>query len=874
MTGTTVNPPDASIARYDPIATETRQRQKWQDASLFETGAIDAAKPKAYVLEMFPYPSGRIHMGHVRNYAMGDVIARYSHANGAQVLHPMGWDAFGLPAENAAIERGEHPGKWTYENIAAMRNQLKMLGFSIDWSREFATCDKDYYKHQQKLFVQMYENGLVYRKMSKVNWDPVENTVLANEQVVDGRGWRSGALVEQRALNQWFFKITDFADELIDDLTGLTEWPDRVISQQFNWIGRSEGLKFKFDIANNLPIATSFEQIEVYTTRPDTLFGASFVAISIDHPLALHLAEADVRLSDFAAKCRQLGTTAEAIETQEKHGLDTGVRVTHPFDNEKQLEVWVANFVLMDYGTGAIFGCPAHDQRDLDFARKYGLEVTPVILPQGTAASEFEVGLGAYTGEGVIFNSGFLNGLSIEEGKAVAIEKMVALGLGSKAINFRLRDWGVSRQRYWGCPIPMVHCESCGVVPVALDSLPVELPEDVTFDTPGNPLERHPNWKSTTCPKCHKPARRETDTLDTFVDSSWYWARFCGLNPDEPTDLEAVKHWLPVDHYIGGIEHAVLHLLYSRFFSRAMKLGGQVSVSEPFKHLFTQGMVTHATFKSEDGRWLEPVAVSISGRDATEIATGGKVIIGASEKMSKSKKNTIDPEGIIGKYGADVARLFVLSDSPPERDVEWSQAGVEGASRFITRSWALFAKHAKCGMPPINETPKDISGDALEIIKAAHRAGSQVTSGIEGFRFNTSISHLYEFLNKYREFDDKQGADFDRARGCALSIFARLLQPFVPHIAEEAWSLLGNEGYCVKAPWPIADAELIVENQVTIPVQIDGKRRGEVNVAKDSGQDVVVEAAMAIPSAALHLDGKIIVKVIFVANRIINIVTE
>ena len=874
MTELNNNETEAAIARYEPIATETRQRQKWQAAELFKTGPIDNSKPKAYVLEMFPYPSGRIHMGHVRNYAMGDVIARFAHANGAQVLHPMGWDAFGLPAENAAIERGEHPGKWTCENIAAMREQLKMLGFSIDWSREFATCDKDYYKHQQKLFIQMYEKGLVYRKMSKVNWDPVENTVLANEQVVDGRGWRSGALVQQRALNQWFFKITDFADELIDDLSSLTEWPDRVISQQFNWIGRSEGLKFKFDIAENPPAAHDFTEIEVYTTRPDTLFGASFVAISIDHPLALQLAQTNSQLNDFAIKCRQLGTTAEAIETQEKHGLDTGVRVVHPFDETKQLAVWVANFVLMDYGTGAIFGCPAHDSRDLDFARKYDLAVVPVILPDGADAAGFEILAEAYLGDGTIIDSGFLNGLSIEAGKAAAIQKMVELNRGSKAINFRLRDWGVSRQRYWGCPIPMVHCDDCGVVPVAFECLPVELPEDVTFDVPGNPLERHPNWKNTNCPKCHKPARRETDTLDTFVDSSWYWARFCGLNPDEPTDLEEVKHWLPVDHYIGGIEHAVLHLLYSRFFSRAMKLSGQVFVSEPFKHLFTQGMVTHATFRSEDGRWLEPIAVEISGKKAIEIATGGPVIIGASEKMSKSKRNTIDPTGIIEKYGADVARLFVLSDSPPERDVEWSQAGVEGAARFISRSWAIFAKHAKNGLLPINETPNDLSDDALEIVKAAHRAASHVTSGIDGFRFNTSISHLYEFLNKYREFDDKTGQDFDRARACALSIFARLLQPFVPHIAEEAWTLLGNDGFCVKAPWPIADAELIAENQVVIPVQINGKRRGEVHVAKDAGQDAVLAAASAIPSAAIHLDGKSIKKVIFVTNRIINIVTD
>jgi leucyl-tRNA synthetase len=874
MIKTPRNEPDSLLARYNPAATEAKQRQKWQDADLFNAGAIDHTRPKSYVLEMFPYPSGRIHMGHVRNYAMGDVVARHAHANGAQVLHPMGWDAFGLPAENAAIERGEHPGKWTHKNIAAMREQLKMLGFSIDWSREFATCDKDYYKHQQKLFIQMHEKGLVYRKMSKVNWDPVENTVLANEQVVDGRGWRSGALVEQRALNQWFFKITEFGDALIDDLASLTEWPDRVVSQQFNWIGRSEGLKFSFNIVKNADVSTSFSEIEVYTTRPDTLFGASFVAISIDHPIALELAKSNASLEEFSKRCRQLGTTAEAIETQEKHGIFTGLRVVHPFDNERVIPVWVANFVLMDYGTGAVFGCPAHDQRDLDFARKYDLSVTPVILPYDTTQGDFIIESDAYLGDGVIFNSDFLDGLSVVEGKAAAIARMISLGQGSKAINFRLRDWGVSRQRYWGCPIPMIHCDDCGVVPVPYEALPVDLPEDVTFDAPGNPLERHPSWKSTTCPKCKKPARRETDTLDTFVDSSWYWARFCGLNPDDPTDIEAVKHWLPVDHYIGGIEHAVLHLLYSRFFSRAMKLSEQVFVSEPFKHLFTQGMVTHATFKSEDGRWLEPDSVSISGKEAFEIANGHPVKIGASEKMSKSKKNTIDPTNIIEKYGADVARLFVLSDSPPERDVEWSQSGVEGASRFVNRSWALFAKHAKIGAEPCNDTPTTLSPKALDIVKAAHKAAGLVTAGIEGFRFNTSISHLYEFLNKYKEFDDLEGDDFDLARSCALSIFARLLQPFVPHLAEEAWSILGNDGFCIKAPWPIADAELIAENQVVIPVQINGKRRGEVTVAVDANQEAVFEAASVVPSVAIHIDGKQVKKVIFVVNRIINIVVE
>lgn len=869
MSDSTNKENNAQPSRYDALSIETRQRKRWEDANLFLTGPVDVSKKKSYVLEMFPYPSGRIHMGHVRNYALGDVIARRSHAAGYQVLHPMGWDAFGLPAENAAMERGEHPGKWTYENIATMRNQLKMLGFSIDWSREFATCNKDYYKHQQRLFIEMFEKGLVYRKMSKVNWDPIENSVLANEQVVDGRGWRSGALVEQRDLNQWFFKTTYFADELIDDLATLKDWPERVISQQFNWIGRSEGLNFKFDIANS---SNNFKEIEVYTTRPDTLFGASFVAISYEHPLALELAKNNSELSEFANSCRQMATTAEALDTQEKRGFDTGLKVIHPFDNSKQVPVWVANFVLMDYGTGAVFGCPAHDQRDLDFARKYNLSVTPVILPEGENADSFAIGNEAITGDGTLYNSEFLNGMNVVDAKAAAIAKMVSLGRGEKAINFRLRDWGVSRQRYWGCPIPMVHCDDCGAVPAKLESLPIELPEDVTFDVPGNPLDRHPTWKHTNCPKCGKPARRETDTLDTFADSSWYWARFCGLNPDAPTDLEGVNHWLPVDHYIGGIEHAVLHLLYSRFFSRAMKLTGHVNVSEPFSHLFTQGMVTHATFKAEDGRWVNPDDVTINGNVAFETETGAKIIVGPSEKMSKSKKNTVDPEGIVTSYGADVARLFVLSDSPPERDVEWSQSGVEGSARFISRIWTMFTKHCTKNLPPQNITPSALNGAALELVKAAHRAAHNVTQGIDSFRFNSAIAHLYEFLNKYREFDSKTGDDIDLARSCALSILARLLQPFTPHIAEEAWTLLGNEGFCISAPWPEADKDLIAENEINLPVQISGKKRADIKVPKGNDKDANIEIAKQ--AVANYLIGKNIKNVIYVPDRIINIVTD
>lgn len=861
---------NTNAKRYDHLSVESKQREKWDSASLFETGPIDSKKIKSYVLEMFPYPSGRIHMGHVRNYAMGDVIARKDHACGKQVMHPMGWDAFGLPAENAAMERKVHPGLWTYQNIESMKNQLKLLGFSIDWSREFATCDKTYYKHQQRLFIEMFEKGLVYRKLSKVNWDPVENSVLANEQVVDGRGWRSGALVEQRELNQWFFRTTYFAEELITALKGLKEWPERVISQQFNWIGRSEGLNFKFAIKPNQ--CTNADDIAVYTTRPDTLFGASFVAISFDHPLATELAKSDAKISTFCQTCRQSGTSAEEIETQEKQGIDTGLRVFHPFDPSIELPVWIANFVLMDYGAGAIFGCPAHDQRDLDFANKYNLNVIPVILPNGADGKSFSVGSEAYTSDGIVYNSDFLNGLSIGDAKAAAISKMHELGRGSAAVNYRLRDWGVSRQRYWGCPIPIIHCDDCGPVAAPIESLPIELPDDVSFDLPGNPLDRHSKFKAVSCPKCGKPARRETDTLDTFVDSSWYWARFCGLDDNNPIDKEAAKHWLPVDHYIGGIEHAVLHLLYSRFFARALILSGHIETKEPFSHLFTQGMVTHATFKSQDGKWLYPSQVSFIEQKPIEIATNLPAVMGSIEKMSKSKCNTIDPEEIIEKYGADVARLFVLSDSPPERDVEWSQAGVEGASRFISRAWAQFERHAQVGIGPINVTPTSLTGDALKLVKAAHKAAMNVTANIDGFRFNAAIAQLYELLNTLREFETSKSIGINEARGLALSFFARLLQPFAPHIAEEAWSMMGNSGFCLKASWPIWDNALSISDEVTIPVQINGKKRDEIIVAKGGEKDANIALAMQAANIVNYVAGQTIAKVIYVPDRIINIV--
>jgi leucyl-tRNA synthetase len=851
--------------RYNHREVEPRQRARWESARLFEAGAPDPSRKKAYVLEMFPYPSGRIHIGHARNYAMGDVIARRRRAAGDQVLHPMGWDAFGLPAENAARERGGHPRQWTLENIEVMRAQLKKLGFAIDWTREFATCDPEYYRHQQAMFTKMMAQGLVYRKKSKVNWDPVDNTVLANEQVIDGRGWRSGALVEQRWLEQWVFKITDEAQSLVDALAGLDGWPEKVRTMQANWIGRSEGLRFRFDFDEATPGPDGLASFEVYTTRPDTLFGASFAALSIDHPIALKLAASNPDLAAFASECRRAGTSEEVIETQEKQGFDTGLRVVHPFDLSKTLPVWVANFVLMDYGTGAIFACPAHDQRDLDFARKYDLPVLPVVLPEGADPSEMNITDTAYIGEGKIFNSGFMDGMSIANAKAAAIDRMESQSQGQRTVNFRLRDWGVSRQRYWGCPIPVIHCEEHGAVPVPDAQLPVELPEDVTFDRPGNPLDHHPTWKHVPCPICGAPSRRETDTMDTFVDSSWYWARFTGLSEDQPTDREAAAHWLPVDHYIGGVEHAVLHLLYARFFARAMKLAGVQPVTEPFARLFTQGMVTHATYRNQSGSWVSPAQVETRDGVVVEIDTGLPVIVGPSEKMSKSKKNTVDPDDITETYGADVARLFVLSDSPPERDVEWSEAGAEGAWRFVQRVWALTA--GLMGVTAADQQQTTMSDADVALRRLTHKTISTVTSAIDGYRFNTGIAALYEFVGALRKADVSSPVFAE-----AMRTLVQLLQPFTPHLAEECWGALGQQGFLIEAGWPVADPALLETDSVVVAVQVNGKRRGEIEIGKTLSNPEIEAMALDLPGVRAFTDGQTVRKVIIVPGRIVNIV--
>jgi leucyl-tRNA synthetase len=863
------------MARYNPKESEPRWRKAWDEAEAFRTPEPRPDQPKYYVLEMFPYPSGRIHMGHVRNYTMGDVVARYRRARGYAVLHPMGWDAFGMPAENAAMELGAHPKAWTYGNIAAMREQLKAMGLSIDWSREFATCDPDYYGKQQAWFLDLWRRGLVYRKEGVVNWDPVDMTVLANEQVIDGRGWRSGAPVEKKKLTQWFLRITDYADQLLDGLKTLEgRWPEKVRLMQENWIGKSQGLRFRFAYASGQPEGA--DEIEVYTTRPDTLFGAAFVGLSPDHPLAEKLSQSNAQIAEFIAECRKGGASEADIEAAEKKGVFTGIEVAHPFQPGKTLPVVIANFILMDYGTGAIFGCPAHDQRDLDFARKYDLPVVPVVLPPNEDPAVFAVGKEAYTGPGKIFNSDFLDDLTVEAAKAEAIRRIEAAGMGQGATVYRLRDWGVSRQRYWGCPIPIVHCAGCGPVAVPEHQLPVELPEDVAFDRPGNPLLRHPTWRHTTCPGCGGPAERETDTLDTFVDSSWYFARFTDPKSADPIDLDAADRWLPVDQYIGGVEHAVLHLLYARFITRALKDEGYLSVEEPFAGLFTQGMVTHETFKvMADGRWVSPAEIEARDGGWVESATGLPVEVGGVEKMSKSKKNVVAPEEIFDSHGADAARLFVLSDSPPERDVQWTASGLEGSWRLVHRIWNEFDAHPAEPHTTWDGIEAADADRASELNRVTHRAIKAVGEALEGFRFNGAIARIYEFLNALKAWPvETAGPAVLGARYEALSALARLIAPFAPHLAEECWARLGEEGMVVDAAWPDYSQDLAAENELVLPIQVNGKRRDEIRVKKGEDKAAVEALAVAAPGvqAFLTAGGLSISKVIVVPDRIVNIV--
>ena len=868
--------------RYNPRDAEPRWQAKWAEDKVFETDNADP-REKYYVLEMFPYPSGRIHMGHVRNYAMGDVVARYKRARGYNVLHPMGWDAFGMPAENAAMKNKVHPKAWTYENIATMRGQLKSMGLSLDWSREFATCDVDYYHRQQHLFLDFLEKGLVYRKNSKVNWDPEDMTVLANEQVIDGRGWRSGALVEQRELTQWFFKITDFSQDLLDALDKLDQWPEKVRLMQKNWIGRSEGMAVRWEVASG----SEAGEVTVYTTRPDTLFGASFLAIAADHPMAKEVAARDEAVDAFCQECRNAGTSLAALETAEKKGIDTGIRVKHPLDPSWELPVYVANFVLMEYGTGAIFGCPSGDQRDLDFARKYDLPVVAVVMPADGDATSFEIGDTAFTDDGVMINSRFLDGLSTTEAfedvaNRLSSQQLNGAAQGERKVNFRLRDWGISRQRYWGCPIPVIHCDDCGVVPVPKKDLPVKLPDDVSFDKPGNPLDRHASWRHVACPCCGKDARRETDTMDTFVDSSWYFARFTAPWEDNPTYPAVASHWLPVDQYIGGIEHAILHLLYSRFFTRAMQETGHVGLKEPFKGLFTQGMVVHETYSIGEGlqrEWVAPADLRIDETDGTRraylLSNDQEAKIGSIEKMSKSKKNVVDPDDIIDSYGADTARFLVLSDSPPDRDVIWSESGVEGAHRFVQRVWRLISEAAERLNSVSSNPAKD--GDGLPVSQIAHKTLKAVQGDLDKLAFNKAIARIYELVNSLAapltNVAAGQGdAGYVAAVRNAAEILIQLIAPMTPHLAEEAWSVLGNQGLVAMAAWPQYDEALVAENEIVLPVQINGKKRAELTIARDADQNAVQEAVLALDAVKAVLNGQAPKKIIVVPLRIVNIV--
>ena len=871
--------------RYNPREVETKWQRIWQERATFST-QNDDPRPKYYVLEMFPYPSGRIHMGHVRNYAMGDVIARFQRARGFNVLHPMGWDAFGMPAENAAMQNKTHPASWTYANISTMRDQLKSMGLSLDWSREIATCDPAYYKHQQRMFLDFLESGLVIRKKSKVNWDPVDRTVLANEQVIDGRGWRSGALVEQHELTQWFFKITDYAEDLLRSLDDLDRWPEKVRLMQRNWIGRSEGLLIRFRLVRDTAPSGETE-LEIYTTRPDTLFGARFMAIAPDHPLAKKAAASNPALSAFIDECRRGGTSIAALETAEKKGFDTGIRAEHPFDRSWSLPVYVGNFILMDYGTGAIFGCPAHDQRDLDFADTYGLGNVPVVCPPDIEPANFSISGTAYDGDGRLINSRFLDGMSTEAAKEEVARRLESVVIGDRPqaaqqVNYKLRDWGISRQRYWGCPIPIIHCDDCGTVPVPADQLPVRLPEDVTFDQPGNPLDRHPTWKHVDCPQCGKPALRETDTMDTFVDSSWYFARFTDpWNAERPTTPAAVDHWLPVDQYIGGIEHAILHLLYARFFTRAMQKTGHADVREPFAGLFTQGMVVHETYRSRSGQWLLPTQVRVEsrpeGRVAFTIDDGDDVEIGAIEKMSKSKRNTVDPDDIIGSFGADTARWFMLSDSPPDRDVIWSEDGVQGSARFVQHLWRLAGELQEVAAPSGMKAPESFGAEALAIRKIVHGHLLKIEEFTERLRFNTAIAEIRKLSNA---LSDAIGtvetaavpADLAFAFREAADVLVQSFAPMMPHLAEECWAALGHTVPVAETNWPVVDKSLAIADTLVLPVQVNGKKRAELIIDRNADTATVELSALALEGVQRALEGRPVKKIIIVPQRIVNVV--
>ena len=851
------------MSKYNHSVIEKKWQKIWEDKRVFQA-KTDVTKSKYYVLEMFPYPSGKLHMGHVRNYTMGDVIARYKMNTGHNVLHPMGWDAFGMPAENAAMASGGHPKEWTYSNIEVMKSQMRPMGWTLDWEREFATCDPDYYGKQQELFLDFLDAELVYRKNAVVNWDPVDMTVLANEQVENGRGWRSGAIVERKELTQWFFKISDYSEELLEAIDNLDSWPAKVKLMQSNWIGRSKGLEFDFEVKNP---RINFEKITVYTTRPDTLMGASFLGISSDHPLAKELERENKDISAFNQECRQMSTSEADMEKAEKKGIDTGLRVKHPLNSDWELPVWIANFILMDYGTGAIFACPAHDQRDLDFARKYNLPVIDTFFSLDDTTKVSNIAFIPPKSEKVKWVNHFA-GIDVATGQE-AIDQTIDFAeknnWGKSVTNYRLRDWGLSRQRYWGCPIPVVHCDSCGIVPEKKENLPISLPDDVTFDVPGNPLDRHPTWRNCNCPACGKNALRETDTMDTFVDSSWYFARFTSPKSETPTAKEDVSYWMNVDQYIGGVEHAILHLLYSRFFARAMHITGHLpkTANEPFDALFTQGMVTHAIYKSvgSGGKDIYHYPEEVELREGKAFLTKNdkEVEIIPSAKMSKSKNNVVDPVNIVDAFGADTARWFVLSDSPPERDVEWTASGAEAASKHLSRVYRIIDEISKN-----NEASNE--GD-LDLLKDMHRTIHDVTQAIESFGFNAAIARLYAFTNNLAK--SKAGTE---TKISAAKTLAQLMSPMTPHLSEELWEKLGEETLIAKQPWPTVDESLLTDENITMPIQINGKRRGQIEVKKDLNSTEIEKLAISEAVVQKALNGKAPKKVIVVPGRIVNVV--
>ena len=859
------------VERFNPKTVDLKWQNVWDKEKYF-FAKVDHNKEKFYILEMFPYPSGKIHMGHVRNYTLGDVVARFKRAQNYNVLHPMGWDAFGLPAENAAIENNTSPAKWTYKNIEEMKRQLKLMGLSIDWSREITTCSKLYYKHQQQIFKNLYDKGLVYKKKSLVNWDPIENSVLANEQVIDGKGWRSGAEIERKTLSQWFFKITSFADSLIDGLKKLPRWPEKVKSMQENWIGKSIGCEMNLTMSDEKYNIID-ELLNIYTTRPDTIFGATFCAISPGHPLANKLAKTNKEVKNFIKKHQSQNLTEESLSKAEKEGLKINYFIKHPLIKNKFLPLYIANFVLMDYGSGAIYGCPAHDQRDLDFANKYDIEVIPVIRPKNLRDDKFLITSDAYNGDGEIINSEFLNGLTISEAQKKVTNILIEKGIGSKKINFRLRDWGISRQRYWGCPIPIIYREDGEVICLSNEHLPIELPEDVELSTSGNPLENHPTWKYTTCPFTGMKAIRETDTLDTFVDSAWYFMRFCSSNnTDQPFEKSDIDYWMPVDQYVGGVEHAILHLLYSRFFTKALKQSKIIDFDEPFDGLFTQGMVCHETYKSKSGEWIFPEDVVEKNGLLIKASTGEKVTKGPVESMSKSKKNVVDPENIIKEYGADTARWFMLSDSPPERDINWSISGINGAWRFTQKFWRVVNDCKDIFNVDLINKPKIIDDFTNEFRKQVHKHLKSITDSINSFQMNVAVAKIHELTNLISNFSPNN-FEGEWSKKEALVILLRVTEPMMPHIVEECWYLIGNKNSIIETEWPNYDESLILDNEVKIIIQINGKKRGELNLPINASEFDVFNKASELSNVKkiLNINNKI-KKQIYVPNKILNIV--